>query len=165
LARLTETLIDEGKIDKAKDIIEIAMTNMPVEHFSFYAFVEPFVDGYYKVGETEKARVLFGKLKKVYQERLEYYSGIPLDEQYGKLDDILADMQAYRRNIDILIENQDRELAESETIIFNEYIDKFSQFMGEEEDMFEEPLTDPDLGDSIPLDSIESVPDSVGVEQ
>nr|WP_299073878.1 DUF2723 domain-containing protein [uncultured Allomuricauda sp.] len=165
LARLTETLIDEGKIEKAKDVIDIAMTNMPVEHFSFYAFVEPFVDGYYKVGETEKARLLFGKLKKVYQERLEYYSGIPLDEQYGKLDDILADMQAYRRNIDILIENQDRELAESETMIFNEYIDKFSQFMGEEEDMFEEPLLDPDLGDSIPLDSIESVPDSVGLEQ
>ncbi|WP_190811104.1 DUF2723 domain-containing protein [Flagellimonas sp. S3867] len=166
LARLTETLIAENKIDKAKDITDTAMTNMPVEQYGFYAFVEPFVDSYYKVGETEKARALYEKLKKVYQERLEYYSQIPLDEQYDKIDDILADMQAYRRNIDILIENQDRDLAESETIIFNEYIDKFSQFVGDDEDAFEEPaLPDPDLEDSIPLDTIQSVQDSARFEE
>ena len=163
LARLMETLIEENKIDKAKDVIDIAMTNMPVEHYYFYAFVEPFVDGYYKVGETEKARELYGKLKKIYQEHLEYYSSIPLDEQYEKIDDILSDMQAYRRNIDILIDNKDREFAESETVIFNEYIDKFSQFVDDgEEELLEEPSPiNPDLEDSIPLDTIGAIRDSV----
>lgn len=153
LARLTETLIAEKKIERAKEIIDIAMANMPVEHFGFHAFVEPFVDGRYKVGETEKARRLFEKLKKVYQERLEYYSGIPLDEQYDIIDDILADMQAYRRNIDILIENQDREHAEKETVIFNEYIDKFSQFVEDDEDILDGPPPDLDMNprDPIPL--------------
>ncbi len=162
LARLTEKLIAENKIDKAKDIINIAMTNIPLEYFGFYAFVEPFVDGYYKVGENEKARELYEKLKKIYQERLEYYAGAPLDEQYEKIDDILTDMQAYRRNIDILIENDDRTFAESETLIFNEYIDKFSQFMGgEESDAFEEPVgPNPDMEDSVPIDSVETVVDS-----
>nr|WP_293303192.1 DUF2723 domain-containing protein [Allomuricauda sp.] len=166
LARLMETLIAENKIDKAREVIEIAMTNMPVDKYGFYAFVEPFVDGYYKVGDTDKARALFEKLKKVYQERLEYYAGTPLDEQYGKIDDILADIQAYRRNIDILIENQDRELAESETLIFNEYIDKFSQFVGDEDDTFEEPAMEPnpDLKDSIPLDTLNPVEDSTALE-
>nr|WP_299383259.1 DUF2723 domain-containing protein [Allomuricauda sp.] len=165
LARLMETLLDENEIDKAKDVIEIAIGNMPVEQYGFYAFVEPFVDGYYKVGETEKAHALFEKLKKVYQERLEYYSGIPLDEQYDKIDDILADMQAYRRNIDILIENQDREKAESETVIFNEYIDKFSQFMGDSEDTFESSGPDPDMEDSIVLDTIEAIQDSALIQE
>ncbi|WP_420321550.1 DUF2723 domain-containing protein [Flagellimonas sp.] len=166
LARLSENLITENKIDKAKDIIDLAMTNMPVEKYGFYAFVEPFVDGYYKVGETEKARALYEKLKKVYQERLEYYSQVPLDEQYDKIDDILADMQAYRRNIDILIENRDMDLAASETVIFNEYIDKFSQFVGDDEDAFEEPvLPDPDMQDSIPLDTIQAVLDSAVIEE
>jgi hypothetical protein len=168
IARLMETLIEEKKIDKAKSVIDIAMTNMPVEHFGFYAFVEPFVDGYYKVGETEKAREVYRKLKKIYQERLEYYANIPLDEQYEKMEDILADMQAYRRNIDILIENQDRELAESETLIFNEYIDKFSQFVeGEdEEDLLEEPLgIDPDMEDSIPLDTLRPVEEDSALQQ
>ncbi|PRX57683.1 uncharacterized protein DUF2723 [Flagellimonas meridianipacifica] len=165
LARLTETLIAENKIDKAKDVINIAMTNLPFEYFGFYAFIEPFVDGYFKVGETEKARELYEKLRKVYQERLDYYAAAPLDEQYEKIDDILSDMQAYRRNIDILIENDDRDYAEKETITFNTFIDKFSQFVGDEEDdFFEEPAPDPDMLDSVPLDSInamDTVPDSV----
>ncbi len=166
LARLTETLIAENEIDKAKDIINIAMTNIPLEHFGFYAFVEPFVDGYYKIGENEKARELYEKLKKIYQERLEYYAGAPLDEQYEKLDDILTDMQAYRRNIDILIENDDRSFAESETLIFNEYIDKFSQFMGGEEETFEEPMEpNPDMEDSVPLDTIEAITGDSVMEQ
>lgn len=162
LARLMETLIAENNIDKAKDVINIAMDNMPVDHYGFYAFVEPFVDGYYKVGETEKARELFGKLKKVYQEHLEYYANIPLDEQYDKIDDILSDMQAYRRNIDILIENGDKELAESETVIFNEYIDMFSQFVDEEEDVLDEPIPiDPDMEDTILLDAPDTIPESI----
>jgi len=159
LARLMETLIEEGQTDKAREVIDIAMENMKVEHFGFYAFVEPFVDGYYKVGETAKARALYHQLKTIYQEHLEYYAQVPLDEQYLRMEDILTDMQAYRRNIDILINNQDRALAESETLIFNEYLDKFSSF-AEGEDMMEEgpgPGQDPDMRDSIPLDSLESL--------
>ncbi|GMN06030.1 DUF2723 domain-containing protein [Croceitalea sp. MTPC5] len=172
LARLMEQLIAENEIEKAKDVITIAMTNMPFEHFGFYAFVEPFVDGYYKVGEQQKARDLFEKLKTVYQERLSYYAGIPRNEQYDKLENILTEMEAYRRNIDILIRNQDRELAEKETLIFNEYIDKFSQFIGEEDQEYlsEPRAIDPDLQDSmvtdsIPLDTITAVQDAVSVEE
>lgn len=139
LARLTETLIAENKIDQARDIIDIAVTHLPVEHYGFYAFVEPFVEGYYKVGETEKARALYEKLKTVYQERLTYYAGIPLYEQYEKIDAILADMQAYRRNIDILITNNDQTLAARETVIFNTYLDTFSQFVEKEEHTFGVP--------------------------
>jgi hypothetical protein len=125
LARLVETLIAENKIEKARDIIDLAMTNMKVEDYDFYTFVEPFVDGYYKVGETSRARELFNKLKDIYQDRLEYYAGTPLDQQYDQVEEILSDMEAYRRIIDIAIENHDRELAERETAIFNEQLDRF----------------------------------------
>ncbi|MFS4455907.1 DUF2723 domain-containing protein [Maribacter sp. 2304DJ31-5] len=154
LARLMEKLIAENKMDKAKEIIEISLNNMPIDHFGYYALIEPFVDGYYKVGETQKARELFNKLKTKYQERLEYYAGTNLDEQYGNIDDIIADMEAYRRNIDMLISNDDREMAEKETLIFNEYIDKFQHFYRDEDDM-EIPATDlegnPDMRDTLPI--------------
>ncbi len=166
LARLVETLINENKIDKAKDIINLAMTNMPVEYFGFYTFVEPFVDGYYKVGESAKARELFNKLKKIYQERLEYYAGIPLDEQYDTIEDIISDMEAYRRNIDILIENDDREMAEKETQVFNEYIDQFSHFY--KDDLLDEeqlePSPDPDLIDTVPVSDTTAV-DNTATEE
>ncbi|MEO1547519.1 MAG: DUF2723 domain-containing protein [Bacteroidota bacterium] len=163
LARLTEALLSENKIDKARDIIDVAMENIPVEHYGFYAFVEPFVDGYYKVGEKQKGRALFEQLKSIYQNRLTYYADIPLDEQYEKIEDILSDMQAYRRNIDILIENEDRSLAEEETKVFNQYIDKFSQFVGDDdEEYFDEPFEeDPALQDSTLEDSLTQALDTL----
>ncbi len=164
LARLTEQLLEENKTDKAKEIIDLAMAKMPVEYFSYYTFVEPFVDGYYKVGETSKARELFTKLKTIYQERLTYYAGTTLDEQYDKIDEIIADMEAYRRNIDILITNNDRELAEKETLVFNEYIDKFSHFY--KEDLIDEQPSsngDPDMADTVPIQDTNAV-DNTTVE-
>jgi len=167
LARLVETLVNENKIDKARNIINLAMENMPVEHFGFYTFVEPFVDGYFKVGETKAARDLFNKLKSIYQDRLEYYAGTPLDEQYEHIEDIIGDMEAYRRNIDILIDNDDRDIAEKETLIFNEYIDRFSHFY--KDDILESGRSieeDPDLIDTIPLDTIPAEePDSIEVQE
>ena len=168
LARLMEKLIEENKIDKAKDVIEIAMTNMPLDYYGYYTFVEPFVDGYYKVGEVTKAQELFEKLKIKYQERLEYYAGVTLDQQYERIDDIIADMQGYRRNIDILITNQDRELAEKETLIFNEYIDNFSHFYKDEllDDVPapQAPLRDPDMVDTLPVSDTSAI-DATSTEE
>ena len=109
--------------------------------------------GTYKVGETKKARELFNKLKGDLPGRLEYYAGVPLDEQYDKIEDIISDMEAYRRNIDILIENNDREMAEKETLIFNEYIDQFSHFYKDEllEEVPPPSTPDPDLIDTMPI--------------
>jgi len=162
LARLTETLLSEGKIDKAKEIIDLAIENIPVEHYGFYTFVEPFVDGYYKVGETHKARAVFEKLKKIYRERLNYYAGIPLDEQYDKIEDIISDMEGYRRNIDILIENDDREMAEKETALFNDHIEQFSHFYRDSfmEDEAQENTVQPDTAAPTEPDTTESA-DSV----
>ncbi|MGB5378654.1 DUF2723 domain-containing protein [Muriicola sp.] len=166
LARLVEALINENKIDKAKEIIDLTMENLPVDKYGFYTFVEPFLDGYYKVGETEKARALFGELKLIYQDRLNYYQGTPLDEQYKNLEDIIGDMEGYRRIIDILIDNNDREMAEKETVVFNEHIDQFSHFY--QDDILEEtPIKetfDQDLLDTLPIsDTI--VPDASVIEQ
>ncbi|WP_149276711.1 DUF2723 domain-containing protein [Pareuzebyella sediminis] len=160
LARLVEKLIEEDKIEKAKDIIDMAMKNLPVEFYDYYTFVEPFVDGYYKVGETTKARELFEKLKYIYQDRLEYYADVPLDQQYDKIDEIIADMEGYRRNIDILITNNDREKAEKETLIFNEYIDKFQHFY-KDDILDEEP---PVLGEDRDLQDTAPVSDTTAID-
>ena len=154
LARLMEALIKENKMDKAKDIIEISIENMPVKRFGYYTLIEPFVDGYYKVGETKKARELFNTVKTIYQERLEYYAATNLDEQYSHIDDIIADMEAYRRNIDTVIANDEEGIAEKETLIFNEYIDKFQHFYKNEDDL-EVPKAglegNPDIIDTLPI--------------
>ncbi len=132
LARLSEALLLEGKIEKAKDILDLAMNKMPITSFGYYAFVEAFLDGYYKVGDTQKARVVFQQLKTICKERLHYYATIPLDEQYRNIEAIISDMEAYQRIVDILIKNKDKKLAEKETSIFNSHLEDFEHFFREE---------------------------------
>ena len=59
LARLMEQLINEDKLNEAEEVADIAMTNMPVEYFGFYTLLEPYISGYYEVGNKEKAQQLF----------------------------------------------------------------------------------------------------------
>jgi ribosomal protein S7 len=42
LARLMNQLIKDGKTDKAKKIIELALTKMPLDKFDYYSLVDPF---------------------------------------------------------------------------------------------------------------------------
>lgn len=129
LARLLEKLLQEKKIKKAKEVIEIAMTNIPIEYFGFYTYVEPFINGYYQVGETKKARLAFDRLSAVYQEQLSYYAKLSTEEQYQNLEAVFTAIRGYQRNVDILIRNEDKEWADKEVIEFNNYLKQFEQFI------------------------------------
>ena len=74
IARLTEKLIAEGKNAQAKEIMDIAMANMPIEAYGYYFTLDPFVKGYYQIGDSEKARDIAKQVIKKYQEELTYYT-------------------------------------------------------------------------------------------
>ena len=125
LARLLEKLLEENKIERAKFVIDLAMKHIPVEHYGYNTFVAPFLDGYFKTGKSKKGMRTYLQLKKVYEDRLRYYKTLPIDEKYGHLENILGDLQGYRRLIDILYENNEKRFAEQETQNFNRYIEAF----------------------------------------
>jgi hypothetical protein len=146
LARLVESLIQENKYDKAKTIINLSLEKMPVEKFGFYTFVEPFLSGYFQVGEPQKGEELFNRLKTIYQERLNYYSHTDYDYQYAYIDQLVSDLEAYRRIVDIyLVSIEDEEKTLIERDLFNSYVDRFEHFMGDEKQ--EVPLGAPDTLD------------------
>lgn len=128
LARLMETQIKEGKLEEAKDVIDLAVNKMPVDYFGYYIFVEPFADGYYKVGEKEKGRALLQKIIKKYQESLSYYSSLGLEDQYASAEDIISDIEYYSRLVDVFIENRDELVVEDAVTEFNSYVKLFSHF-------------------------------------
>ncbi|MGB0789111.1 MAG: hypothetical protein ACPGQR_06205, partial [Marinirhabdus sp.] len=103
LARLAETLLNEGKNEKAKKVLDLAMEHMPVEYFQYYSLLEPFVIGYYQIGEVERARDIYNKVSKKYQEKSVYYSGLKVRRQYPIASEIITTMERYRGLIDVLI--------------------------------------------------------------
>ncbi len=144
LARLVEQLINEDKLEKAEEIADIAMTNMPVEYYGYYTLLEPYISAYYQVGAKEKAQDLFFEVSKKYQETLTYYSGLTRDNQERLFEDIYTDIQRYKGLVDVLIQF-DEELAEKEGDTFNNHLRLFRYFYGDEEDETPEARTDLDI--------------------
>ena len=132
LARLAEQLINEDKLDKAEEVADIAMDNMPVEYFGYYTLLEPYIGAYYEVGNKGKAQRLFMDVAKKYQENLSYYSSLKVDKQERLFEDIYTDIQRYKGLVDVLIK-YDIEFAEAEGDTFNNYLRSFNHFYGEDE--------------------------------
>jgi len=128
LARLMETLLLEGKKDKAEKVIDLAMAKMPIAYFEYYSMVEPFAMGYYEVGNKDKARKVVAELIQKYQESLTYFSGFKLADQYYYASDIVSDIEQYRGLIELIRAADDREFYEKEKAKFNNFNKRFAVF-------------------------------------
>ena len=128
LSRLMDQLIAEGKLDKAKKVIDLAIKKMPLDKFGYYAMVEPFANGYYKVGEKAKAQQLLGKLVTKYQENLNYYGKLGLSDQNDIAIDIITDIERYRSLLLVMKENGDNPFYNKNRAPFNTYIKIFDHF-------------------------------------
>lgn len=133
LSRLMNELIAEGKIDKAKNVINLAITKMPLDKFGYYSLVEPFAGGYYKVGETAKAHDLLDKLVNKYKENLNYYATLPPGDQTDLAMDIITDIERYRSLLHVMKENEDKVFYEKHKTVFNTYVNVFERFGREKE--------------------------------
>lgn len=133
LARLMEALINEGKKDKAKKIIDLAMTKMPVELYEYYTLLEPFATGYYELGEKKQARELLDKLIKKYQENLIFYRGLSVSDQRDIAVDIVTAIERYRSLLWVMKDNGDTEYYNTAKVKFNEFNEKAGRYKRDKE--------------------------------
>ena len=128
LARLMQTLINEGKNEKAEKVIDLAMAKMPLEYFEYYSLLEPFAAGYYEVGQKEKARNMLSKLVKKQQELLTYYSSWKASDQNFSAMDIMMDIEQYRSFLEVAKNGNDLEFYNKEKVKFNNFNKMFERF-------------------------------------
>ena len=128
LSRLMNQLIKEGKKEKAKNVINLAMTKMPVDKFEYYSLVDPFAKGYYEVGEKTKAQQLLAQLIKKYTENLDYYRELSASDQIDIATEIITDIERYRGLLDIMKESDDTVFYNQSKKTFNTYISIFERF-------------------------------------
>ncbi|WP_310380887.1 DUF2723 domain-containing protein [Flavobacterium sp.] len=128
LARLMDQLIAEGNFEKAKKVIDLSLTKMPVSKFGYYSVVEPFAKGYYQVGEKIKAQQLLQLLITKYQENLNYYGNLNAVDQNDIAIDIITDIERYRSLLKVMKENGDVPFYNKNRATFNTYIKMFDRF-------------------------------------
>ena len=124
MSRLMEQLINEGQKDKAKKIIELALKKMPFEYFGYYSSLNPFAEGYYNLGETQKARELLTKIIGKYKEELTYFSGLKASEKFYSSSDIDVNLYHYK-NVISLIKRNDKPFYEKAKIDFVNFSKRF----------------------------------------
>jgi hypothetical protein len=168
MTRLADQLIKEGEYEKAEEILDLGMEKMPIEHFSYYTLVEPFVSGYFQLDQNEKAMAIFDQLAQKYQENLLYYSGLTYSEQQRHFERIYLDIERYRSLVSTLLYSGDESLLRSRGDEFKNFLNLFSHFYGEEE---EEEFDESELlrlldGDSMNVENFEGfTEDAIDVEE
>src|SRR5690554_291757 len=133
LARLAEALMDEGKNEQAEHILDLAMEKMPVQYFGYYSLLEPFILGYYELGETEKAREVYKETTQMFKEHLTYYSELKYERQRHIVSDIITNMERYRGLVRISVLYDQEDYAVKEVEEFNNYIKMFGHFYAPDE--------------------------------
>ncbi|QHI38148.1 hypothetical protein IMCC3317_35340 [Kordia antarctica] len=134
LAKLVEQLVKEGKNDKAETIIDLALEKMPIKYFGYYIFTEPFIDGYFKIGKTEKAIAVYNQVKTKYLEYLDYYKSVKLSQKYDDIEEIYGYLEKYKSLIGLLDANDQKELLEKESMIFQSYVNEFKDLFDDLEE-------------------------------
>jgi hypothetical protein len=128
LARLAETLIREGKKEKAENILDLAMEKMPVKYFEYYSLVEPFAAGYYQIDKPEKARKVYEEVSAKLQEYLKYYGGMDLQAQGDMIEDIYSKMNQYESLVELTYTFDTPEYYAQEKKEFLSYLSPFRGF-------------------------------------
>ena len=125
MARLSEILINEEKFEKARDIIDLAIEKMPIDYFGYYSLLVPFVDGYFRMDEVEKARDLSGKIAVKYSDRLSYFNSLEANLQYAMGEEIITEIERYRTLIEASLKHAEKnELSP----ILNTFLDSIEPF-------------------------------------
>jgi hypothetical protein len=134
LARLIETLIQEGDLEKAEEIADLAMAKMPVDLFGFYTLLEPYIGAYYELKANEKAQNLYAEVSEKYQENLTYYSTLSDYNQSQYIQTIYNDIERYRSLVDVTAFYETETFIKAEMEKFNSYLRLFTGELEEEEE-------------------------------
>ncbi len=133
VARTAQALIADGQREKAIEILDLGMEKMPLEYFEHYSMIQPFVDNYYQAGAKPKAQDLLDRVILKYQDEIDFYIAMPLEEQNQVVQEIITAIERYRGLVRTAIENQDDIMIEKHLDAFNDYVRSFPRVYSEDE--------------------------------
>ncbi len=130
ISRLVDQLILENKNEKAEEITDLVIENMPVNIFGYYTLLESYIDSYYKLENKAKARNLFSEIANKYKENLFYFSSLTDENKNRYAEEIYTDIERYRSLVGVIISYEEGEFLEKQMEDFNSYLELF---IGKEE--------------------------------
>ena len=121
VGRLAGALVDDGEKDKAIEVLDMTMENLPTSMYYKNHFVMGIIDGYYRAGANEKGSALLKEFLEDNYEEVKYYSRFDRGNQMALQNDIQIRLSEYQGLLQMASQN-DREL-------FTEYEPKFRELI------------------------------------
>jgi hypothetical protein len=124
--RLAETLINEGKRDSAKVVLDRCMEIMPDERVPFDYFMLQIIENYYRLGYNETANQCVIKLSDNTSEELKYFFGS--DKKFREsLDyELQLRMHIMQQLVSITEKYGQTEINQKQLDIFQEFVNLYS---------------------------------------
>ncbi len=102
LLRLSEALINANKKDKAIEILDKSLSELPTSQVSLDFFLIHYIPMYYTLGETEKANKLVEEYLTYHYQLLKYFHS--LSPKFAENRDIIREQNESRSYIQMLIQ-------------------------------------------------------------
>ena len=131
VTRAAEALMKDGQLKKAEEILDIGIVNMPLEHYGNYSMLEPFISGYYELNKQEKARDLLNKVIAKYQNELNHYNALSIEEQDSNYLRIATAISRYNSITEVPLFYEDQEMIDKHVDTYNSYFEPFIRFMND----------------------------------
>ncbi len=113
MSRLANSLLDEGKDKKAVDILDMALTKLPVEKVPHNYFSVFLAEGYYKANKPEKGDEILKDFGNQSYQEINYFSSLPPAKQNSVGSDLQRGMAIYSEIANLAV-NYGREKVREE---------------------------------------------------
>ncbi len=125
-SRLATALIEEGKLDSARQVIDRIMIELPDEIIPYDNFVIPIAEAYFETGNPEKGAEIFNRMIDISEEQLEHY--FLFKGKHAKKYDPDKQQNLYILNQirQIARKNDHTEVMNKASTIFDEYYDLYT---------------------------------------
>ncbi|MDT8400616.1 MAG: DUF2723 domain-containing protein [Bacteroidales bacterium] len=78
-AKLAESLVDEGDSERAVEVLDHIMEQLPLSQLPWDNYMPDIIDAYLAAGDGETALELIGEMKEYYSPELDYYTSLPVN--------------------------------------------------------------------------------------
>jgi tetratricopeptide (TPR) repeat protein len=124
-SRLAEALLDEGKPDKAKEVLDKCLEAIPNKNVPYDIFSLYIAENFYRLGDYESANALARILADTYEDDLKYYMSLaPKDAELVKAEKNQALAVLQRLYVLAVQQYPQEELGK-------EFADRFSIYFGQ----------------------------------
>ncbi len=125
VARLANALVDDGENEKAIEVLDMLMANIPTSTYPKNHFIMGIIDGYYRAGANEKGRALITEFFDDNYEEVKYYARFDRQQQLGLQNEIQIKLSEFQGLLQ-MASQYDRELFDENESKFRELINLFS---------------------------------------